>query len=130
MDRGNCNFDIRQIFNASIVAISAVKGNSILAKVARNWQVAPLLHTQTGAPINITTGKDNSLAGTNTITNSDRPNLVLPNMYTWSWGPSLQYLNPAAFAQNAPGTFGSLGRNVGRTPGLLSFDVSLDRTSR
>jgi hypothetical protein len=128
MDRGNCNFDIRQIFNASIVAVSAVKGNSILAKLARNWQIAPLLHTQTGAPINITTGKDNSLAGTNTITNFDRPNLVLPNMYTSSWGPSLQYLNPAAFAQNAPGTFGSLGRDAGRTPGLLSFDVSVSRT--
>jgi hypothetical protein len=127
MDRGDCNFDIRQIFNASIVAMSAVKGDSLLAKLARNWQIAPLLHTQTGAPVNITTGKDNSLAGTNTITNFDRPNLMLPNVYTSGWGPSLQYLNPAAFAQNAPGTFGSLGRDVVRTPGLLAFDLSVDR---
>jgi hypothetical protein len=127
MDRGNCNFDIRHIFNASIVGTSAVKGDSLLARLARNWQVAPLLHTQTGAPVNITTGKDNSLAGTNTITNYDRPNLVLPEMYTSQWGPMLQYLNPAAFAQNAPGTFGSLGRDVVRTPGLLSFDVSVNR---
>ena len=127
MDHGDCNFDIRQIFNASIVATSAVKGDSLLAKVARNWQIAPLLHTQTGAPVNITTGKDNSMAGTNTITNFDRPNVVLPNMYTGSWGPTLQYLDPAAFAQNAPGTFGSLGRDVVRTPGLLAFDVSADR---
>lgn len=128
MDRGNCNFDIRQIFNASIVASSGVKGNGLLGKVARNWQIAPLLHTQTGAPVNITTGKDNSMAGTNTISNFDRPNQVLPNIYNANWGPTLQYLNQAAFAQNAPGTFGSLGRDVARTPGLLSLDVSLDRT--
>jgi hypothetical protein len=127
MDRGNCNYDIRHIFNASIVATSSAKGSSVLARIWRNWQVAPLVHAQTGAPLNITTGKDNSLAGTNTITNYDRPNLVAPNIYNASWGPSLQYINPAAFAQNALGTFGTLGRNVARTPGLLSFDTSLDR---
>jgi hypothetical protein len=127
MDRGDCNFDIRQIFNASIVATSSVKGSSLFSKLLRNWQVAPLLRAQSGAPLNITTGKDNSLAGTNTITNFDRPNLLSPNIYTSSWGPSLQYINPAAFAQNAPGTFGSLGRDVARTPGLLTFDASLDR---
>jgi hypothetical protein len=127
MDRGNCNYDIRHIFNASIVATSSAKGNSLLDKVWRNWQFAPLVRAQSGAPLNITTGKDNSLAGTNTITNADRPNLVATNIYTSSWGPSLQYINPAAFAQNALGTFGTLGRNVARTPGLLSFDTSLDR---
>ena len=67
------------------------------------------------------------MAGTNTITNFDRPNVVSSNIYQSSWGPTLQYLNPAAFTQNAPGTFGSLGRNVARTPGLLSFDASVDR---
>jgi hypothetical protein len=127
MDRGNCNFDIRHIFNASIVATSSVKGSSFFAKVLRDWQVAPLVRAQSGAPLNITTGKDNSMAGTNTITNYDRPNVVSSNIYQSSWGPTLQYLNPAAFTQNAPGTFGSLGRNVARTPGLLSFDASVDR---
>jgi hypothetical protein len=127
MDRGNCNFDIRHIFNASIVATSSAKGGSLMAKVLRDWQVAPLVRAQSGAPLNITTGKDNSLAGTDTITNYDRPNLVASNIYESSWGPGLQYLNPSAFAQNAAGTFGSLGRNVVRTPGLLSFDASVDR---
>jgi hypothetical protein len=127
MDRGDCNFDIRHIFNLSIVATSYGKGNSMLAKVLKNWQVAPLIHAQSGAPINITTGVDNSLAGTNTITNYDRPNLIATSIYNATWGPSLQYINPAAFAQNAKGTFGTLGRDVAVTPGQLNFDASMDR---
>jgi hypothetical protein len=127
MDKGDCNFDIRHIFNLSIVASTSKKGNSLLSMILRNWQVAPLVRAQSGAPLNITTGIDNSLAGTNTITNADRPNVVLPNIYTSSWGPTLQYINPQAFTQNAKGTFGSLGRDVARTPGMLTFDVSLSR---
>ena len=76
MDRGDCNYDIRHIFNASIVALSYTKGNTLLDKIVKNWQFAPLVHAQSGAPLNITTGEDNSLAGTNTITNYDRPNLI------------------------------------------------------
>jgi hypothetical protein len=127
MDRGDCNYDIRHIFNASIVALSYSKGNSMVSKVLRNWQFAPLVHAQSGAPLNITTGVDNSLAGTNTITNYDRPNLINASIYNSAWGPSLQYINPGAFAQNAKGTFGTLGRNVAITPGTLSFDASMDR---
>lgn len=130
MDRGNCNFDIRHIFNLSIVAMSPGKGSGWLSRLWTNWQIAPLLRAQSGAPINITTGRDNSLMGTNTVTNADRPNVISSDVYNASWGPSLQYLNPDAFRQNAPGTFGSLGRDVVRGPGLLSFDVSVDRIFR
>ena len=45
-----------------------------------------------------------------------------------SMGPNLQYLNPAAFTQNAPGTFGNLGRNVLNYPGLAQLDVALSRS--
>jgi hypothetical protein len=37
------------------------------------------------------------------------------------------YLNAAAFSQNAPGTFGNLGRNAFRTPSQVNFDASLSR---
>jgi hypothetical protein len=127
MDRGNCNFDIPQIFNASVVATSSWKANSLVGHILRNWQIAPLVRAQSGAPINVLTGRDNSLAGTSTITNQDRPNLVAADIYTSTWGTSLQYLNPASFAQNALGTFGTLGRDGARGPGLLTFDAALDR---
>jgi hypothetical protein len=123
-DRGDCNFDIRHIFNASIVATSKMRGTSIWSHLLNNWQIAPVLRALSGSPLNILTGVDASLTGINL----DRPNLV-PGVATVnsSWGPNLQYLNPAAFTGNAPGTYGNLGRDALRGPGSLQFDASLVR---
>jgi hypothetical protein len=123
-DRGDCNFDIRQQLNASIVALSPFKGAGWKSRLLGNWQIAPLVRMATGVPINVTSGKDNSLTGEGL----DRPD-VAPGvpLYMSSWGPSLQYLNPAAFTQNATGTFGNLGRDLLRYPGTIVFDVALSR---
>ena len=123
-DRGSCNFDIRHIFNTSIVATSKVRGTSIWAHLLNNWQIAPVIRALSGAPLNIVSGVDASLTGVNL----DRPNLV-PGVATVnsSWGSKLQYLNPAAFTINAPGTYGNLGRDALRGPGSLQFDASLVR---
>ena len=126
-DRGDCNYDYRQIFNASLVALSPVHGSGIAGRVMGNWQVAPLIRATTGAPVNVLTGTDNSLSG-ETIVLVDRPNLnpgVSP--YMSSIGPSLQWLNPDALTANPQGTFGNLGRDVLRGPGVLNFDVALSR---
>ena len=123
-DRGDCNYDIRHMFNASFVGISPAIGPGWASHVLRNWQVAPLVRVTSGLPLIVATGKDNSLTGIGL----DRPNLV-PGVdpYNASWGPQLQFLNPAAFTQNATGTFGNLGRNVLRAPGQINFDASLSR---
>ncbi len=47
--------------------------------------------------------------------------------YNSSLGPQLQYFNPAAFTANPAGTFGNLGRDVLRGPGLVSLNVALVR---
>jgi hypothetical protein len=36
-----------------------------------------------------------------------------------------EYFNVAAFAQNAPGTFGTVGRNSLRGPDAVTFDTSV-----
>ncbi len=124
-DRGDCNFDIRHIFNASIVATSTVKGSSLWARLLNNWQIAPIVRALSGEPLNVTTGVDASLTGINL----DRPNLVAGvNTVNSNWGPGLpQYLNPAAFVANTAGTYGNLGRDALRGPGSLEFDASLVR---
>ena len=42
-------------------------------------------------------------------------------------GDKRLYLNPAAFAIPAPGTFGNLGRNALHGPGLSQFDLTLQK---
>ena len=124
-DRGNCSSDIRHQVNATFVAISPIKGSGWTGRLVRNWQLAPLVRMSTGTPLKVLSGQDNSLTGEG----FDRPNLVpgVP-VYTSSMGPNLQYLNPQAFAQNATGTFGNLGRNVINYPGAIQVDVALSRS--
>jgi hypothetical protein len=123
-DRGDCNYDVRHIFNVSFVGISPAIGAGWMSRAVRNWQLAPLVRMTSGVPVIVATGKDNSLTGINL----DRPNLV-PGVdpYNATMGPQLQWLNPAAFTQNPTGTFGNLGRNVLRVPGQINMDTSLSR---
>jgi hypothetical protein len=123
-DRGACNFDIRHMFNLSFAGISPAIGGPWMSRLVRNWQLAPLLRIASVLPLDVATGKDNSLTGIGL----DRPNLVSGvSPYSTSWGPQLQWLNPAAFVQNPLGTFGNLGRDVIRVPGQVNFDASLSR---
>lgn len=124
LDYGNCNFDVRHIFNGSVVALSPVRGHGWEAHLLGNWQIAPLVRIATGAPINITTGSDNSLTGEGL----DRPDRIggAP-LYTSSLGTELQWINPDAFQVNAKGTFGNLARDAMYAPGSVEFDVALSR---
>ncbi|MFZ0593416.1 MAG: carboxypeptidase regulatory-like domain-containing protein, partial [Bryobacteraceae bacterium] len=82
------------------------------------------ISAHTGLPINITSGVDNSKTGVGL----DRPNQMLLDAYNSNWGPSLpQYLNGAAFVQNAVGTFGNVGRDSVFGPGTFEFDAALSR---
>ncbi len=124
LDRGNCNFDMRHNFNASFVGITPKFGNSFWSPIVANWQFAPIISAHTGLPINITSGVDNSKTGVGL----DRPNQMLLDAYNSNWGPSLpQYLNGAAFVQNAVGTFGNVGRDSVFGPGTFEFDAALSR---
>jgi Carboxypeptidase regulatory-like domain len=130
-DWGPCVFDTRHNFNTSLVATSAVKGaNRWVNRLLSDWQIAPLVHASSGQPLNITVGKDNSLTGLG----NDRPNQVLTNVSATnpvcSNGTTacVQWLNAAAFAPNALGTFGNLGRNAVRGPGTVNFDAALSRS--
>src|SRR5260370_23394304 len=88
----------------------------------RNWTLEPLIGPSTGIPINVTSGKDNSL----TAIGRDRPNQVLRDPYPAMQTPA-QWINPAAFVPNATGTFGALGRNALRAPRTLRVDFALSR---
>lgn len=125
-DYGRSDFDIRHRFTVTyawrVPAPARVPG--WVHALTSNWQVNGITTLQTGGPLNITLPFDNS--GTGEF--RDRPNLIgNPHVAFNPLGP---YLNPAAFAQPLPGTYGSLGRNAFSGPGLNDFDMSFVRSQQ
>ncbi len=143
MDYGPCGFDYRDIENFVVVAKSNFHNmNRATKMIVNDWELAPLVHITTGAPINVTSGVDNSL----TDIGNDRPNRIPgvdPYLHTTFKNlpgeANRGYLNPAAFAQvtaacgsstngcPAVGTYGNLGKNAFRTPPFLQFDAQISR---
>jgi hypothetical protein len=150
LDYGPCGFDYRHVINTVIVAKSGFNRFNRIEKLAlNNWEIAPLMHIQSGVAVNVLAGQDNSL----TDNNEDRPNLVAGvNPYAkvkfqHSAGEaSREYLNPAAFAQITNpscdtgtngayvangcavlGTYGSIGRNAFRGTPSFQLDSQISR---
>jgi hypothetical protein len=125
-DYGRSDFDIRHRFTVTyawrIPAPTGVPG--WLHALASNWQINGITTLQTGGPLNITLPFDNS--GTGEF--RDRPNLV-GNAHV-AFNPLGPYLNPAAFLQPLPGTYGNLARNAFSGPGLNDFDVSFVKSQQ
>lgn len=131
-DRGPCGYDIRHIFNTTLIATSQFKSLPGYARaVVNGWQIAPIVRILSGAPINVTSGIDNSRTGQNL----DRPNPV-PNVAVYTGkkitqsagnGGNRSFINSGAFTQNPVGTFGTLGRNALRGPNFYNIDASINR---
>ena len=105
-----------------------------MSALLKNWELAPLFQARTGQPLTITTGTDNSGTGLG----NDRPDQVLADWHANTGCATqsicVQYLNNSkaapTFVPNVPGTYGDVGRNAVRGPGLFSFNLSLSRTFR
>lgn len=128
-DMANCGFDRRHIINSSLVAESHFGLSGWQGYAINHWELAPLLRITSGAPFNVTSGNDNSL----TDIGNDRPNLVSVTPYTKTKtqqveGTNSLFISPAAFTQNAIGTYGNLGRNAFFGPRLFQLDATLSRT--
>ncbi len=142
LDYARCGSDYRNVFNTSLVYTTAFPLHGVSKWLANGWEIAPLIHLTSGAPINVTDGTDQSL----TDTGNDRPNLV-PGVKVKT-GVSLQggkapasaatrgWLNPSAFCVTtangcsnpvAQGTFGDLGRNAFSGPMYFQDDIQISR---
>ena len=133
MDYGPCGSDFRNIENVVLVTRSAFHLNRIGSLLLNNWEFAPLIHIQSGAPFTVTAGQDVSL----TDVGNDRPSLI-PGVPAYLHQPirsgtgqaNRGYLNPAAFVPNAsavPGTYGDVGKNSFRGVTNYQFDAQVSR---
>ena len=94
-----------------------------------DWEINGIVSLQSGRGLSITSGRDNSQSGTN----QDRADVVgdwqLPSDRSRD-EQIVQWFNTAAFVQNAPGTFGTSGRNMVRGPGETIIDLGLVKSIR
>jgi hypothetical protein len=95
--------------------------NGVLNAIAGGWQIGSIITIQTGFPITVTNGLDNS----NTGAFFDRPDSVGRNADLPSEQRDPQrWFDTTAFVQNARGTHGNVGRNTLNAPGIFSWDFS------
>ncbi|MBV9083255.1 MAG: TonB-dependent receptor [Acidobacteriaceae bacterium] len=132
-DRGNSDFDVRHTFTGYIVYTlpQFSRGPRLLVQ---GWQLNSVLTFFTGLPFTAYSGLNVS----GTFEGRDRVNLIddpykggSEKIVTNPDGTKyVQYLNPAAFAQPAPATFGDLARNALFGPAFADVDFAVVKNTR
>jgi hypothetical protein len=133
-DRGSTNQDIRHTLTVNWIyelpfgsGRRHLNDGGVLGHVFGGWQFSGLLQARTGRPLTITVNRSSADLpdGNNS---AQRPDIVpgvdpIPSKQT----PE-QWLNSAAFAVPARGTWGNSGRNTLRGPGLFQVDLALQKS--
>ncbi len=130
IDYGPTDSDVNQNWVTSLIwkPLDGHDFGAIGNAVIKGWQLGGIAILHSGTPINLTSGRDNSLTGIG----ADTPD-VLGN---YSYGKQSRadqiahWFNPAAFKQNAIGTFGTLGHNALRAPGYVNVDINIQKNFR
>jgi Carboxypeptidase regulatory-like domain/TonB dependent receptor len=141
LDMGDCNgnsADIRHIVNLTLIARTPHFDRVWLRRVATGWVASTIYTYRTGLPITaqLNASGDNALNGFTSAGNNpvpQRPDQILNNVYAANIGqscspaPCVNYLNPAAVATPAIGTYGNMGIGTIRAPGFWEWDQSITR---
>ena len=135
-DKASSDFDVRHAFNLSAVYAlpfgagkQYVNSPGVIRAVLGNWEVSAIGTAQTGLPVNITIDRSNSsVPGLFAISGSERPDYVAGQSLTPAGGSTPNHwINLGAFAVPANGTFGNLGRNAFRAPGIAQLDLGVSK---
>jgi carboxypeptidase family protein len=138
-DNGYNNFDVRHNFNLSVLYAVPGKG-----PITGGWMVGGIANARSGLPVPVLVARNdivyvdaagivwnNAAVGRTAVINTPaggasrstrRPDLV-PGVDPFIQSGGLLFLNPAAFATPAPGTFGNLERNSIHGPGTQQIDM-------
>jgi outer membrane receptor protein involved in Fe transport len=121
MERALSGFDRTHVLVLSYVyELPLFRGKSgFLKHFLGGWQISGINRFESGTPFSITIPGDMAGVGTG----GQRPDVTGPIKRETS---QLRWFS-GAFALPARGTFGSLGRNVVRGPGINNWDVSISK---
>ena len=136
LDYGRADFDRRQRIVISYVWLLPTprSAGKLVQAVFGDWQINGVFQAQTGDPLTVKSGKDQSQTGIG----GDRAVLVGPALGpgACSSAPCVNYLTPSSFAQPPSATvaspyisaFGNFGKGAVSGPGMATWDVGLFRS--
>jgi hypothetical protein len=128
-DRGPSEFDHTHRFVVSYVwKLPALQSsNGLVHHVFGDWQLSGLVSAQTGRPITVLSGVNNSGAGIG----QDRANIVGPAYGSGACAGITKackdWLNLTSFVNNPVGSFGNLGKGSLRFPGAYYWDMGFTK---
>lgn len=128
MDFGPSTWDRTQHFVASYVwnLPALTKANPFVRLAAGGWQSSGIVTKETGDPLTIVAGNDQSQTGLS----ADRAVQVgaaYGGNACGSTTPCVNYLNPTSFQLPATGTFGTTTKGSFRGPSYFNWDMSLSK---
>jgi len=137
--RGNCQgLDQRQLFQVSLVGTTPKFNNRIARLLGSDWQFAPNLEIKSAQFFTIITGSDVAL----TTTINQTPNQALANPYPTNQSVDKWLISNAtgiradlrdsspAFVNAPTGSYGNLGYNNLKGPGIFQLNMALSRNFR
>ena len=143
-DNGYNNFDVRHTYNFSVLYQIPYKGQGVARALLGGWEVGGIVNGRSGLPVSVQTvrpdvvyrdGAGNIFANPavdrvaiiNTPRGGASRNVRRPDVVAgvdpFIKDGGLVFLNPAAFATPAPGTFGNLERNSIHGPSFKQLDL-------
>ena len=130
-NRASAGFDRTQVFQLGWVyelpfgkGKAFLNGGGLASKVIGGWQLSGIESCYTGNPLTVT-ANGTSL---NAPDQSQTANQVLQNVaFLGGIGPGASYYNPAAFAPVTTVSYGNVGRNTLRGPGVWNTNMSIVR---
>ena len=126
-DRGNCpNSDTRRVFSQTFLVDSPKYSNHVVQAIAGDWRLSASAIVQSGTDMSLNVLLDFQGDGQGY---PQRPEQVLSDPYCHPKTVNC-WINPAAFAPAAPGTFGNLGNNSLVGPGSIVINMALTRSFR
>jgi hypothetical protein len=150
-DRGLSNFDVRHsaVINFLYQLPFGRSLNGFAGQVLRGWELGSIATFSSGVPFTVENSANRSGNKATAANFADRPDLVPGASNNPTQGVSAgctignltvpagtpvgtpdHWFDPCAFRPQPLGTFGNLGRNTLRGPGLLDWDFLLGKSFR
>ena len=134
-ERASSDQDVRSSFTANAVyrlpfgpGMDHLNSGGVASQIFGGWQLSGIAIARTGLPVNVSVSRSASSIPDGNSTSLQRPDLVPGVSLIPTQGRSPQHwINAAAFAVPASGTFGNAPRNLLRGPGTWQIDTSVEK---